>query len=75
MVTGFPPGRTLRCHCTTWPLLPHRPCRQCRGDCSLRVDRGGAFYSNQRTNRPGERAFFPHALNSVNVGFRIARAL
>ncbi|GGI73048.1 hypothetical protein GCM10007973_07460 [Polymorphobacter multimanifer] len=45
------------------------------GDCTLRSDRGGAFYSNQRTNRPSERAFFPHALNSVNVGFRIARAL
>lgn len=45
------------------------------GDCTARVDRGGAFYSNQRTNRPSERAFFPHALNSVNVGFRLARNL
>lgn len=45
------------------------------GDCTLRVDRGGAFYSNQRTNRPAERAYFPIALNSVNVGFRVARAL
>jgi formylglycine-generating enzyme required for sulfatase activity len=45
------------------------------GDCTLHVDRGGAFYSNQRSNRARERAFFPQALNSVNVGFRLARNL
>ncbi|GGI89593.1 hypothetical protein GCM10007973_27420 [Polymorphobacter multimanifer] len=45
------------------------------GDCNVRVDRGGAFYSNARTNRPSERAFFPHTLNSVNIGFRVARSL
>jgi formylglycine-generating enzyme required for sulfatase activity len=43
--------------------------------CATRVDRGGGFFNNRGTNRAAERALYPPANNSVNIGLRVARDL
>jgi formylglycine-generating enzyme required for sulfatase activity/enamine deaminase RidA (YjgF/YER057c/UK114 family) len=43
--------------------------------CALRVDRGGGFYNNRGTHRAAERASYPPAAASANIGLRVARSL
>lgn len=43
------------------------------GECTLHVDRGGGWYNNRGSNRSTERASYPPANNSGNLGLRLAR--
>ena len=43
--------------------------------CPTRVDRGGGFFNNRGTNRAAERAAYPEAGTSANIGLRVALSL